>query len=187
MKRLVKEMRDKRSVLFIARNLRLTSQKLASAMTATPCMGGSAWATLVVDDPALATPYCLWLNSTLGLLMMWQYGGKQHKGRARMTMGDIKKFPCPAFLDKTTAARRAVKIAKEQFPRLAKMDLMPCSYTWRDDSRKQIDAVVLRMLNLEKQVSEQDMQALREAWCREPSVHGGKKEILKALYKDGLM
>ncbi len=182
-----KKMRDKKSVLFIARNLRLTSQKLASAMTELPCMGGSAWAALSFSESSVYAAYCLWFNSVLGLLAMWQCGGKQHKGRARMTIGDIKKFPCPAFSGKTAAAKKAVKIANKEFPRLAELDLMPCSYAWRDENRKQIDAVVLRMLGLDKDFPEADMQILREEWCKEPSVHGGNKSILKALHADGLI
>ena len=180
-------MLKKNSVLFVARNLRLTSQKLAGAATKTPCMGGSAWAALLPEDPRTNAAYCLWLNSIFGLLMMWQCGGKQHPGRTRMTISDIKKFPCPAFSGKEAGAGRAVKIAGGEFVRLAELDLMPCSYAWRDDSRKEIDRVVLRMIGLDEKITESDMQALREEWCREPSVHGGNKTILKALHADGLL
>ena len=186
-KKLAEQMQNKRSILFIARNLRLTSQRLAAAMTEKPCMGGSAWAALLPPDKAACTAYCLWLNSLLGLMSMWQCGGKQHPGRARMTINDIRNFPCPAFAKKTAAAKKAVKIANKEFSRLAELDLMACSYAWRDNGRKEIDRVVFRMLGLEKKFSEDDIQTLREEWCREPSVHGGNKSILKALHADKLL
>ena len=43
------------------------------------------------------------------------------------------------------------------------------------------------MIGLDEKITESDMQALREEWCREPSVHGGNKTILKALHADGLL
>ena len=181
------EMRNKKSVLFIARNLRLTSQKLASAMTKIPCMGGSAWAGLSFEESSVYAAYCLWFNSIFGLLAMWECGGKQHAGKARMTISDIKKFPCPIFSGKTAAAKKAVKIANKEFLRLTELHLMPCSYAWRDENRKKIDKVVLRMLGLENKFTEENMQALREAWGKEPSVHGGNKLIRKALHADGLI
>ena len=146
-------------------------------------MGGRAWTALVGDSRVYAA-YCLWLNSTLGLIVRWQCGGKQHQGRAQMQIRDINNFPCPEFSGKTAAAKRAVKIANEEFARLANLDLMPCSYAWRDESRKEIDRVVLRMIGLADKISESDMQSLREEWCKEPSVHGGNKSILKSLLAD---
>ncbi|MGI9297278.1 MAG: N-6 DNA methylase [Gammaproteobacteria bacterium] len=184
--KLARKMTGLRSTLFISRNLRITSQCLAAATTKTPCMGGRAWTALLGDGSVYAA-YCLWLNSTPGLIVRWQCAGKQHQGRLQMQIRDIENFPSPAFSEKTAAAKRAVEIANAEFPRLAKSDLLPCSMAWRDNARKEIDRVVLRILGLDKKVSECDMQALREEWCREPSVHGGKKEILKALRADGLL
>ena len=91
------------------------------------------------------------------------------------------------FSGKTVAAKKAVKIANKEFSRLAKLDLMACSYAWRDKNRKEIDKVILRMLGLEKEFTEEDMQVLREEWCREPSVHGGNRMILEALHADKLI
>ena len=185
--RLAKDMLASQSTLFISRNLRFTSQTLAIAMTRAPCMGGRAWAALILSNNACASAYCLWLNSTLGLMCRWYHGGRQHSGRAVMQLADIKKFPCPVFSAKNTAAKRAVEIATKEFPRLANLMLMPCSFAWRDDNRKEIDAVVLRMLGLDKEFSESDMQALREAWCREQSVHGDTRQIRAALQADKLI
>ena len=186
LRELATKMLNKQSALFVARSLSLSSQTLAAAMTAEPCMGGSAW-TAIICDKKTATAYCLWWNSTPGLILRWQCSGRQHPGRARMQINDIGAMPCPAFSGKEAGAGRAVKIAGGEFVRLAELDLMPCSYAWRDDSRKEIDRVVLRMIGLDEKITESDMQALREEWCREPSVHGGNKTILKALHADGLL
>ena len=185
--KLVKRMLELRSTLFMSKNLRMTSQQLAGPMTKNLCMGGNAWAALILSDKKCASAYCLWLNSTLGLICIWYCGGRQHRGRALMKLGDIEEFPCPAFSDKTAAALHAVQIANSEFSRLAALNLMPCSYAWRDKNRKQIDTVVLRMMGLDKHFSESDMQTLREEWCREPSVNGCNKEILKALHADKLI
>ena len=187
MKAFAAEMHKKRSVLFVSRSLRLTSQSLVAAMTAEPCMGGRAWTAIILPDSKMCAAYCLWFNSLPGLIARWQCGGRQHPGRAQMQINDIGAMPCPAFSGKEAGAGRAVKIAGGEFVRLAELDLMPCSYAWRDDSRKEIDRVVLRMIGLDEKITESDMQALREEWCREPSVHGGNKTILKALHADGLL
>ena len=181
------EMLDKHSTLFLPRGLSFASQKPAAAMTEKPCMGGRGWNALILQNSKAHAAYCLWFNSILGLLCRWQCGGRQQPGRAQMQLGDIKNFPCPAFAGKTTDAQKAVKIANKEFPRLAKLNLMPCSYAWRDSNRKKIDKVVLRMLGLEKKLPEDDMQALRKEWCREPSVHGGNKSVLNALRTDKLL
>ena len=181
-----KHMLAQQSIVFVSRNLSMASQKLASAMTETNCMGGRAWTALILQDNVVAAAYCLWFNSILGLMCRWQCGGRQHPGRAQMQLGDIGKMPCPNFSAATVAARRAVKIANAEFSRLAKLELMPCSLAWRDNNRHAIDATVLRMLGLDKKVSAQNMQELREAWCCEPSVHGGNKEIIAALIADGI-
>ena len=179
-----KRMLDKQSTLFISRGLGLASQKIAAAMTEAPCMGGRAWNALQCPQESRAA-YCLWFNSLPGLICRWQCSGRQHPGRAQMQLVNLKNFPAPDFNGKTAAAKRAVKIANEEFPRLAEMTLMPCSYAWRDNARKEIDRVVLNMLGIK--ATEEQMQALRETWCREPSVHGGNKTIIKTLHDDKLL
>ena len=181
---LAKKMLEQQSTLFISRGLGMASQKLAGAMTKTPCMGGTGWNGLQCPEESRAA-YCLWLNSVLGLICRWQCGGRQHPGRARMQLVNLKNFPAPNFCAEIPEAKNAVKIANKEFPRLAEMTLMPCSYAWRDDARKEIDCVVLNMLGIK--ATEEQMQALRETWCREPSVHGGNKTIIKTLHDDKLL
>ena len=183
-KEAAKRMLDKQSTLFISRGLSLSSQQLAAAMTEMPCMGGRAWNALQCPEVSRAA-YCLWFNSLPGLICRWQCSGRQHPGRAQMQLVNLKNFPAPNFNGKSAAAKRAVKIANEEFPRLAKLRLMACSYAWRDDARKEIDRVVLNMLGIK--ATEEQMQALRETWCREPSVHGGNKTIIKTLHDDKLL
>ena len=183
-KDLAEKMLERQSTLFISRGLDMTSQKLAAAATEIPCMGGSAWNALQCPEDARAA-YCLWFNSTLGLICRWQCGGRQQFGRARMQLANLKNFPAPDFCGKSAAAKRAVKIANKEFPRLAEMELMPCSYAWRDETRKEIDRAALEMLGIKE--AEEQMQALREMWCREPSVHGKNQTIIKTLHDDKLL
>lgn len=179
-----RKMMAKASTLFIARNLSMSSQALAAAMTETKCMGGSAWNALQIDKESRAA-YCLWFNSLPGLICRWQCGGRQHPGRARMQLDDLENFPAPDFAAQTKTAKAARTIANKAYPQLAKLQLMPCSYAWRDDNRKAIDAIVLKMLGIT--IPPAKMQSLREMWCREPSVHGGTKTIRKTLQADNLL
>ena len=181
---LAKRMLDQQSTLFVSRGLDMTSQKLAGAMTEEPCMGGTAWNGLQCPETTHAA-YCLWFNSILGLICRWQCGGRQQFGRARMQLVNLKNFPAPNFCEENPAAQNAVEIANTEFPRLAELQLMACSYAWRDDARKEIDRVVLKMLGID--ATEKQMQALREMWCREPSVHGKNQTIIKTLHEDKLL
>ena len=183
--RQAKNMLAQQSVIFISRNLSMASQSLASAMSKTNCMGGSAWTALILADNVAAAAYCLWFNSIWGLICRWRCGGRQQPGRVRIQLGDIGNMPCPNFCADSSAARRAIKIANEEFSRLATLTLMPCGLAWRDNNRHAIDAAVLRMLGLDKKISAS--QRLREMWCCEPSVHGGNKTIVGALAADGIL
>ena len=78
-----KRMLDARSKLFISRQLRMTSQALAAAVTDEPVMGGRAWTTLLCDDERVKSALAIWLNSTLGNLLRTCYAQITHQGAPR--------------------------------------------------------------------------------------------------------
>ena len=177
-----KRMLDARSRVFISRQLRMTSQALAAAVTDEPVMGGSAWNALRSDDDGVSAALAIWLNSTLGSLLRTCYAQTTQPGRATMQVKAIGGFPVPNFAADSPAGEHARSVAQERFAELAELELEPLSYAFRDDNRKRIDAAVMEMLGVGADPdAARALDRLRTVWCREPSVHGGKPEVKRAL------
>ncbi|MGI9338913.1 MAG: Eco57I restriction-modification methylase domain-containing protein [Gammaproteobacteria bacterium] len=166
------ELIGKSSTLFIPRELSITSQALAAAMTAESCMGGRNWCA-IKSPKATRAAYCLWFNSIFGLLSRWLVGMRQQPGRSMMGNADLAKLTPPVFDE------AALHIAKSEIGRLKKLTLMPCGYAWMDKARHEIDKVVMQMCGIK--MSQKEVQKLRLMWCREPSVNGAKKDIVANL------
>ena len=177
----MKEMLANRGCLFVSRNLRMTSQALASATTESPCLGGNAWTVLANQDEAVRRALALWFNGTLGLVTRTGYGQSTQRGRSLLKIKALGGLPVPDFAADTVAAHRARSIADREFGRLSNQVMEPASYAWRDPVRREIDEVVLDMLGIDAPESRQVMNLIRRIWCREPSVHGSNRKILKAL------
>lgn len=172
----------RRGDLFISRTLRMTSQALAAARTSGPMMGGSAWTALISDDEGVKAALAIWLNATPGLVLRTCYAQTPQPGRARMQVKALAGFPVPDFAAATAAGERARSVARERLAELAALELRPIACASVDDNRKRIDEVALEMVGLDG-VSEaaRALDFLRAIWCREPTVHGGNRAIMRAL------
>ena len=178
----LRQMLAQRSDLFISRNLRLTSQALAAARTERLMMGGSSWTALLSDDDGTKSALAIWLNSTLGLMVRTCYAQTTHTGRARLQIRGLYGFPVPDFAADSEAGEQARAIAAQHIAELAALELQPASYAFQDANRQRVDSVALAMVGLgENQQANAAVAALRQQWCREPSVHGGNRAIMQAL------
>ncbi len=177
-----KRMLDARSDLFISRNLRMTSQALAAATTSEPVMGGNAWTALLSDDDGVKSALAIWLNSTLGAMIITGYGQTTQPGRALMKIRALRGLPVPNFAADSPAGEHARSVAQERFAELAELELEPLAYAFRDANRRRIDAAALDMLGLGGDPdAARALDHLRNVWCREPSVHGDTSDITRAL------
>ena len=178
----LRQMLAQRSDLFISRNLRLTSQALAAARTERLMMGGSTWTALLSDDDGTKSALAIWLNSTLGLMVRTCYAQTTQTGRARLQIRGLAGFPVPDFAADSDAGQQARAIARQHIGELAALELQPASYAFQDANRQRVDSVALAMVELgENQQANAAVAALRQQWCREPSVHGGNQAIMRAL------
>ena len=178
----LRQMLAQRSDLFISRNLRLTSQALAAARTERLMMGGSTWTALLSDDDGTKSALAIWLNSTLGLMVRTCYAQTTQTGRARLQIRGLAGFPVPDFAADSDAGQQAREIAVQHIAELATLEMEPASYAFRDASRQRVDSVALAMVGLGgNQQANAAVVALRQQWCREPSVHGGNRAIMLAL------
>ena len=172
---------SERSDSFISQDARFTSQALTAARTRVKCLGSSTWVAMMHDDRRVLDALVLWMNSTLGMLLRTGYGNTSHSGRARIAIGSTKRFPVPNFAEESDAGENARSVATNNFDELANLTLRPAAYAWTDENRHQIDTVVLQMLGIESEMTIDAVSQIRSLLCREPSVHGGNKRILRDL------
>ena len=171
-------MRQCRSTLFYARNMRWTSQALLAATTHYRGMGGPTWTSLIHDDENLCKCFALWANSTLGFLIHWTQGQRTHSGRSRTQVKALSAIPCPDLIQISNAKRN---LACKVFDQISQETLRPACQAHDDKVRKKIDRAVLEMLNLDHDKISKTVNILRWIWCNEPSVHGQNRKALALL------
>ena len=185
-------MRAKASTLFYARNLRWTSQALLVAATEHRAMGGRAWTALLHDDRNLLKAFALWANSTLGLIVHWTQGGKQQPGRALTQVGTIRTMPVP---DLARLPPERLQEASHEFDRLKRRRLLPACQAHADPIRTRLDDAVLALLGLTEPdgieafsggtglrgTVRRAAESLRNAFSREPQIHGKNSKALESL------
>ncbi|MCY4186874.1 MAG: hypothetical protein OXD30_00125, partial [Bryobacterales bacterium] len=162
------------SCLHANRDFRLNSQSLAMCLTPEKCLGGRAWPNVVPHEPHYEIPLLLWANSMLGLILFWWHGTRQQQGRACIT---VTKLPGLLVLDPRTLRAGQLERCRALFEQCRERDFLPANEAYRDATRQALDRGLLfgsgSVLGLDP-VLEEGLGVLREQWCAEPSVHGGK-------------
>ena len=74
----------KGSCLHLAAELRMAPQRVAAVITDNPMLGVRSWTSVLPRNPAPGKneALCLWLNSTLGLLLRIMHGNRPYLGRS---------------------------------------------------------------------------------------------------------
>ena len=130
------------------------------------------WLVGSVDDDEWTFPLILWANTTLGLIAFWWIGARQQQGRANLT---ITQLPGLTVLDPRTLSSEQIAQAEDIFSDFKNRTFLPANEAYRDNTRQALDcAVLVNLLQLPKDALE-PLAILRDQWCAEPSVHGGKK------------
>ncbi|MDE0103797.1 MAG: hypothetical protein OXN89_15595 [Bryobacterales bacterium] len=154
----------------------LNSQSLAACLTEEPSIGGRAWPNFLLLRPELAEVVVLCANTTLGLMGFWWVGTRQQEGRAGMTITKLPELP---ILDPTVLGTGAIAKAKREFESLRKREFLPANEAYRDSAREALDRFVLVNLFGLPEAVLGPLALLRNQWCAEPSVHGGKNTRLR--------
>ncbi len=114
------------------------------------------------------------MNTTLGLISFWWNGTRQHPGRSIVS---ISRIPQISVLDIKVLSKRKgwVEMANRIFEAFEEKTFLPANQAYEDDNRKALDeAVLIDLLGLPRTILE-PLDLLRNLWCEEPSVHGGKR------------
>ena len=159
------------SQLHFNRDFQINSQSLTACVTPGKTLGGTAWPNFIPSQDKWTLPLVLWSNTTLGLLTFWWVGTRQQQGRARLT---ITQLPRLTVLDPRSLSKEQIAQSEAIFEAFKKAEFRPANEAYRDDTRKALDrAVLVDLLRLPEVVLD-PLSILRDQWCAEPSVHGGK-------------
>ena len=152
-------------------DFQVNSQSLTACLTPAKTIGGRAWPNIIPARDEWTVPLVLWSNTTLGLLAFWWIGSRQQQGRAILT---ITQLPSLMVLDPRTLSKKQIAQAEVIFERFKKAKFLPANEAYRDDTRKALDRAVLVDLLRLPETTLEPLSILRDQWCTEPSVHGGK-------------
>ncbi len=152
-------------------DFQLNSQSLAACVTPEKSIGGRAWPNFVADRPEWEEPLALWANSTLGVICFWWLGMRQQQGRAMLT---ISRMPDLLALDARALSNEQAATARDVFADFRDRKMLPANEAYRDPVRHELDrALLVDVLRLPEKLLD-GLAALRDSWCAEPTVHGGK-------------
>ena len=163
-------------------DLRFNSQSLVVAMTERPCIGGTAWPSVIFENREHEYAFALWSNSTLGLLLHWWTANKTQSGRGRTTVTGIPRIPT---LDVRKLSDEQHAPARAAFEALRGERFLPFDQIDEDDARKELDrALLVDVLGLPEALCADGgtLETLRRKLVAEPQIHGGKKS--KVVFTD---
>ena len=171
-------------------DFRLNSQPLAACFTDAKSIGGRAWPNYVLGEqktdregnptefrhhPEWEIPILLWMNTIIGLMSFWWTAARsQTPGRANLTITTLGAIPC---LDVRMLNKGQLELCDRIFDDFRDAEFKPANEAYRDKVRQSLDREILHtVLGIDDALLGRDyLGLLRNQWCREPSVHGGKE------------
>lgn len=152
-------------------DFQINSQCLTACLTPERTIGGRAWPNFIATNRAWERPMALWSNTTLGLMSFWWLGTRQQQGRSNLTISRLPRLP---VLDPRTLSSEGLRLAEDIFARFRGRRLLPANQAFEDEARAELDREILVNLGGLPEETLEGLAVLRDKWCREPSVHGGK-------------
>lgn len=168
----------KASRLLLVERMRLTTMRMTSMLSPHAVLSNTWWPVLLKDRvrrAAMEKALCLWLNSTLGIMILM--------GDRVETQGPWIKFKKPILQDLLVVdiyslrGRQLTSILR-CFDSVAKTDLMPIPALETDDTRRRIDDAFCAALDLP------DLAELRGMLAHEP-ILSMNTEIDRDAAKEG--
>ena len=145
------------------------SHAITTCVTDEICLGGSAWPSFQLYEELQLPFLLLWMNSSIGILLRWQIGSKQHVGRSRVTITTIGKT---RILDPRLLDNETLSVCQEKYDYFKEKEFLPATSAHQDPIRVELDAFVLGTLCKMPKKAISDFGVIRQAWCNEPIVMG---------------
>lgn len=151
------------SRLHLASDLRMAPQRLAAVLTDKPMLGVRSWVTLALYDdmPGKQEALCLWLNSTLGLLMRILHGNRPYLGRSSVPHELVRTLPA---LDVNRLSANQLAAASEIYEDLKNKTLQGFTHIQDDPVRNELNT---RLCKEVLDVDENSVETLTDS-IREP-------------------
>ena len=132
------EMLEQVSRLHIARELRHAPQRLAAIYTEEPMLGVRSWTSLKMKNPrdGAEEVLCLWLNSTLGLLLRLVHANRPYLGRSGLPHELTQTL---RVIDTNRLTDQQLQIGKQIFADLADKLLAGFAKLTSDPIRRELD------------------------------------------------
>ena len=159
------------SRLHVTVDFQINSQPLIACITKAKALGGRGWPNFVLRESAWENVCVVWFNSTLGLMSFWWLGTRSQQGRVSVS---LSRQPNLLSIDARRLSNRQLVGFEQIFETFSGRDFLPANEAYCDETRKALDeAILVDVLGLHSDLL-QELELLRNQWCAEPSVHGGK-------------
>lgn len=173
------------SRLQIACELRHNTQRLGAVLTDQPMLGVRSWFSLQSANrrDGGEETLCLWLNSTLGMLLRVVHGNRPYPGRSLITHTNASDLP---VLDIAALTEHQLKLGKEAYDRMCGCVLNPVHCMNNDSVRQDVDRALSSVLGYNIADTRDKMKFLQQAdfagsvrllanaLVLEPNISGGK-------------
>ena len=133
----------RRARLQLARELGMAPQRVAAVMTDNPMLGVRSWTSVLPHNPAPGKneALCLWLNSTLGLLLRIMHGNRPYLGRSAVPTELASTMP---VLDVDRLSNGQLTAATAVYADLKHRELQGFSALAEDPVRREINERLCR-------------------------------------------
>lgn len=156
--------------------LQFNANSLAVLFTERPAIGVNLRPSVVFENNLFDYVWCLWGNSTLGLLCYWAHSSKQQTGRGQIRLKALRSMPT---LDVRQLDETALQNATDIFEAMKHEKMLPFNQMDEDVVRQKLDRRLLaEVLGFGEETHpevHEGLRLLRERLCAEPSIHGAKK------------
>ena len=157
-----------RSRAHLAAEIGYTSQSIGAAFTKNETIGGRSWPNIKLPTIEHEMAFCLWGNTTLGLMQYWYHASRQQGKRGILPVSSIATMP---FFNVLSLSTKQLSHVKRLFKEFEEKEFLPVSDSHQDETRINLDHCVLfDLLKMNQKLLENPLSILRQKWCLEPSV-----------------
>lgn len=156
-------------------DFQFNSQSITVATTPTRAIGGRAWPSIVLENPAHEYALALWCNSTLGLLSHWWTSNKTQAGRGCLTVTTVLNLP---VIDLRALSQAQHERARTEFEAMQQLRFLPLDQIDEDAARAELDRrLLVNVLGLSEALVGDGgpVHRLRLKLASEPQIHGNKQ------------
>ena len=138
--------------------------------------GGSMWASVKMASDEYERATCAWFSSTMGIMCYWVDSNRTQHLRGSTTW---RAIPNIATLDPRRLSQNQLGALVAIFDDLCDAHLLPAFQAYRDPVRQEMDRRILTEVLMLDDHAVKSFTILRNQWCAEPTVSGGKKTSIQ--------